>query len=153
MTHVRRSLSLGCDESSSEKMIRDNKLLVCKICERDCETLYILKKHIRTEHEEEFDGYKICCNVSLNHNLLALHEHIRLHLDKEAFKCQECGNCLTTSFNLKKHMEEIHTLSTNFVCPTCGKGFNRLSFFNKHINRTHIQKLKCEYCDAGRERS
>lgn len=149
MALVRKSLC-SSEESSLKQLIMDNQFYVCKICEIDCGTFALLKSHVQTEHKEEFNGYEICCKTSLKRGQTNFHEHLRLHLDKEAFKCQECGSCLTSSANLKKHMDSLHTVSTNFVCSTCGKGFLSLSLHNKHINRAHGHKYKCDYCEAGK---
>lgn len=130
----------------------DMRIFVCKICERDCETFHILKGHVQAEHREEFEGYQICCNFTLRPANCFLYTHFRLHLNKELFKCQECGKCLKSRKRLLGHVLENHGPSDRCKCVRCDERFPTADLLRIHIKRAHGRRYKCEYCQVGKNR-
>lgn len=151
-SQVRRIFPRNDEERKLKEIMISMKLFLCKICYKDCGTHFNLTRHIRLEHKDELDGYVFCCKTSLRHtsNPIILYDHLRLHLDKEAFKCQECGNCLGNRLTLAEHKLQFHTVSTNFVCDNCGLGFPTRTVLNRHQKVVHGPKFKCKHCQAGK---
>lgn len=141
------------EEEKLEKVMVEMKLFVCKTCDLNCEVFPKLRDHVKAEHPSELKSYEICCQKTLGAINFPgyLYDHIRLHLDRQSFKCSECGKCLDGRQNLKTHMLRMHsngTVPAKFVCQICGKGFPTFSTFNDH-QRTNHRKYKCGYCPAG----
>lgn len=150
MIRARKEKPLNEEEKVLEEMIMQMKLFVCKICDVDYGTYNDLIKHVCDQHEDQFDGYELCCKFSLKRSKPDLFDHIRLHLNDKSFKCQECGKYFIDTANLVAHERQFHTNSTSCICDTCGKGFSGAAFLNKHILMAHGPKYKCEYCQAGK---
>lgn len=150
---VRREIPRNDEERKLKETMTNMKLFVCKLCAMDCETHFYLSRHIQLEHKDEFESYAFCCKMSLKHtsNSVVLYDHIRFHLDKEAFKCQECGKCMGNRLTLSEHKLQFHTVSSNLVCDTCGLGFPTRTILNRHQKTAHGPKHKCEYCQAGKK--
>lgn len=149
-SRVRKSVALSDEEKILEGYMLQMKLFVCKICDVDCGKYYGLVSHVRKDHGDQFDDYELCCTFSLKRATPDLFDHIRLHLDKDAFKCQECGKCFLNNTNLTMHKRQFHSNSTTCICDICGKGFLNVSFLNKHLKMAHGPTYKCDYCQAGK---
>lgn len=145
------------DEEDLEKIMVDMKLFVCKICELNCEMFPTLRDHVMAEHPSDFNSYEICCQTTIQiKEKRKLYDHIRLHLDKETFKCQECSKCLSSKQGLREHTIKHHTkgrVPPKFVCPICGMGFPALRHLNDHQKMKHGPKHKCEFCQVGKKRN
>ncbi|XP_061389724.1 zinc finger protein 718-like [Musca vetustissima] len=116
--------------------------LECVCCPATVSNFTLLRKHFRQMHPTE-KCYVICCQRKFYHRFHIV-EHIRLHIDPNAFRCDECGRCSTNSRNLAKHKREMHTEEGKqrpFECDVCHK-----KFANKTILRTHM-----EVHEAGRD--
>uniref|UniRef100_A0A1I8MZK2 Uncharacterized protein n=2 Tax=Musca domestica TaxID=7370 RepID=A0A1I8MZK2_MUSDO len=116
--------------------------LECVCCPTTVANFTLLRKHFRLMHPTE-KCYVICCQRKFYHRFHIV-EHIRLHINPNAFRCDECGRCSTNSRNLAKHKKEMHTEEGKqrpFECDVCHK-----KFANKTILRTHM-----EVHEAGRD--
>ena len=81
---------------------------------------------------------------------------------KEELQCEECDNKFTRIDNLKRHLQEIHRISTlniNFIrklknnlfeCNYCDASFGRKQTLNDHILSSHDKSnsvsLQCALC-------
>lgn len=142
------------EEAELEKIMIDMKIFVCNYCDENCETFSGLKRHVRKEHANQFGNYEVCCNKTLKtQDAQSLYDHIRLHLNKESFKCPDCGKCVESKAILNSHILKLHTESSaKFVCDTCGIGFSSYSLLSHHLRRKHKPKFKCSYCQLGEHR-
>ncbi|XP_073829579.1 uncharacterized protein [Musca autumnalis] len=125
--------------------------LECVCCTATVSNFTLLRKHFRQMHPSE-KCYIVCCQKKFFHRFHIV-EHIRLHIDPNAFRCDECGRCSTNSRNLAKHKKEMHTeegKQRNFECEVCHK-----KFANKTILRTHMEVHEsgrdyvCSECGKG----
>lgn len=142
------------EEIELEKVMVDMKIFVCNNCDENCETFAGLRTHVKTKHATKFGSYEICCNKTLKtQDARTIYDHIRFHLDKETFKCPDCGKCVESRAILKSHILKLHTAnSTNFVCDSCGVGFPSYYLLSHHQRRKHKPKFKCSYCQLGKHR-
>ncbi|KAM7350356.1 uncharacterized protein ACRADG_008966 [Cochliomyia hominivorax] len=125
--------------------------LECEICHAAFVNYTLLRKHFVQEHPGE-KFYVSCCQRKFTHRFHIV-EHIRLHMDPNAFKCEICGRCSTNSRNLTKHIRELHTEEGKqrpFECNVCHK-----AFINKTVLRIHMETHEtnlthmCRECGKG----
>ncbi|XP_069508012.1 zinc finger protein 646 [Ambystoma mexicanum] len=71
-------------------------------------------------------------------NLLAMKNHLRIHLDQNRYKCLDCGKAFRVSSRLASH-RRIHMQGGPFPCHLCPKRFFRKSTFQKHqlLHKNH----------------
>ena len=74
--------------------------------------------------------------------------HMAIH--SEDFKCDECGSCYGSSFNLRRHRSKVHKLETSatvasqngvreFQCDLCEKFFSSVEKLQDHKdNCAHV---------------
>ncbi|XP_061389720.1 transcription factor grauzone-like [Musca vetustissima] len=125
--------------------------LECVVCGQLYPNLTSLRKHFR-EHHPNQKCYITCCQRKLRHRF-HIEEHIRIHLDPNAFKCDICGKCCTTSRSLNSHKLEKHTAEGReriFECPICQKRFAKKTVLKCHIE-THKTGTDyvCSQCGKG----
>lgn len=125
--------------------------LECELCHAAFPNYTLLRKHFVQEHPNE-KFYVLCCQRKFTHRFHII-EHIRLHMDPNAFKCEICGRCSTNSRNLTKHIRELHTEEGKqrpFECTVCHK-----CFINKTVLRIHMETHEtnlthmCRECGKG----
>ncbi|XP_059759987.1 zinc finger protein 19 isoform X1 [Balaenoptera ricei] len=70
----------------------------------------------------------------------------RIHYDRKAFRCEECGKCFSYFCYYVRH-QRIHTGEKPFECNECGKAFNGNSSLIRH-QRIHTgeKPYQCEEC-------
>ena len=60
-----------------------------------------------------------------------------------------CGKSFQTSWNLKRHINEVHLQLRPFKCDVCGDRFKRQFHLDRHKAAKHAEHLKivkCPYC-------
>lgn len=141
------------EEKELESYAIDMKWFECRLCGEDTQTLQGLLKHVKGEHADA-ERYDICCDVLLKSVPvpLDLYDHIRLHLDSDAFKCKECDFRGKTRLGLVTHIHRYHNSKTpNWVCDVCGAGYHSQSVLKKHYkNHTRANSHICKYCKKGK---
>ncbi|XP_059224187.1 transcription factor grauzone-like [Stomoxys calcitrans] len=125
--------------------------LDCYLCSGTAPSMFALRQHFRKEHHNK-RCYVLCCQRKLSRRH-QLEEHIRVHVDPGAFKCQLCGKCCTNKRTLSNHMYEHHTQQgpeRSFECPICQKRFAKKPVWKRHMeihepNKDHV----CKECGKG----
>ncbi|XP_019891422.2 zinc finger protein 816-like [Musca domestica] len=127
------------------------KDLECVVCSELYPNVDTLRRHFRECHPKHY-FHVICCQIKLRHRS-HIYEHIRIHLDPSAFKCDVCGKCFKTSENMNKHKVQKHTAKgqqLSFECSMCQKRFYKKWALKHHMN-THKTGTDyvCEECGKG----
>lgn len=146
---VRRAHNPTKDELRLEKLMVERELFTCKVCDLNTNTLYGLRDHVRDKHD--LKTYRICCDKTITaYMALDLYDHIRVHLDKDAFKCIECGKHFQRSRFLELHRRNNHSQNPpTHICEHCGKGFWTKVMLDGHARVRHEGKATCKYCGNG----
>lgn len=130
-----------------EGVMRQLCILNCEKCEFVGDTFRILNDHYKEMHQ--MSGYARCCNRKFSHN--RINDHMRYHLNKDAFKCKDCGLVCTSGIQLAVHSKSNHTAPSDckYQCKTCGKKFSILSHLKCHAksHEPKTREIKCELCD------
>lgn len=148
-SRVRQTVAPTEEERQLEAFMIDMKLLHCNVCDQDCKTYFGLRAHVRNKHDVR--EYKICCDMKINSILpTPLYDHIRFHLNKDAFQCKECGRRFGNSINLDQHKKRVHTISNReFMCEYCGVAYGDRTNYEVHLLKHTGIRFKCNYCDKG----
>ncbi|XP_069669770.1 zinc finger protein 239-like [Periplaneta americana] len=87
-----------------------------------------------------------CSNLSDVGRNMCNEVFVTIHNREKPLKCDVCGNCFTSSSNLKRHTL-IHSGEKPFQCDICGKCFLRLADLNRHVrSHTGEKPFKCAVC-------
>ena len=81
-------------------------------------------------------------------------------IDKENFKCSECGEIFSRKSNLKRYFDRKHKgvklnnpQNGKCVCLQCGERFHKITDMQKHLSEDHkfviIYETKVHTTDAG----
>uniref|UniRef100_A0A336M796 CSON013096 protein n=1 Tax=Culicoides sonorensis TaxID=179676 RepID=A0A336M796_CULSO len=92
-----------------------------------------LRKHNQLKHSVEKPTCYFCNKQYSSKDCLVT--HIRnVHQNSRNEKCNICGKCFQTAYNLKVHMRS-HTRVAQFSCPECLR-----PFIYKHLMKQHYEK-------------
>jgi KRAB domain-containing zinc finger protein len=141
LTHAGRKFI--CDLCSSEfshkqnlrRHIEENHLSVvtilnCSECPYESKSSKNFRKHEKI-HNKQF-ACKICDKKFATQWIL--NQHIAVHSDVKAFKCNQCNYSGKTKNNLYSHKR---THSKPIKCPHCSKGYGTRKNLNYHLKRVH----------------
>ncbi|KAG4077158.1 hypothetical protein HA402_016145 [Bradysia odoriphaga] len=111
----------------------------CIICDRNCPTTKLLKRHMLTHTKVESD--------QPNQSRRFVNYCKYLQIDPNGtFTCKECKQNFDTRKRFRTHVVESHDKSKNFFCPQCDKGFTLAWQLNSHVENTHVKKFQCTIC-------
>uniref|UniRef100_A0A1I8Q337 Protein krueppel n=1 Tax=Stomoxys calcitrans TaxID=35570 RepID=A0A1I8Q337_STOCA len=124
----------------------------CNYCERDFQTPFALRMHMRS-HTGERPFPCQYCNKSFK-TQSSLSAHTKRHTGQADFVCSVCGKSFYERGNLDVHMRS-HTGEKPHSCSMCNKSFTRVFLLELHM-RTHTgeKPYSCSFCDKSfRQRS
>ena len=109
----------------------------CKVCAKVFTTQRSMQRHHKSVHELyqvecEECGKKFGMKDTLNSHIKAVHRNFK-------YKCDICGIERKTPKSIEDHKNREHPLPK---CETCNIQFNKISEFNVHVQKEHIEK----YC-------
>uniref|UniRef100_A0A182X6Z9 C2H2-type domain-containing protein n=1 Tax=Anopheles quadriannulatus TaxID=34691 RepID=A0A182X6Z9_ANOQN len=130
---------------STEQMVLEHYKLSCDICSAPLTDFSDLGKHYRQQHN--VTGYLRCCNKKIVKKCWMI-EHLQLHLNPDAFRCEQCARSYSSSKVLKEHLKEVHAAAAerSFPCETCRKAFVSRAHLNAHVMVAH-GSVSCPQCD------
>lgn len=147
-TLYRRSTDI---DSNIEKMLRDFNVLKCEPCKETFSSTTGMNSHAKTAHKQTC-GFITCCKVKYYGRTKA-YDHMRYHLDKDTFKCSECGKSCMSTRQLKRHKQAVHDEMEN-KCKECDREFRSAEALQLHFKKAHLDpeklRFKCSHCEKGK---
>lgn len=143
-----QELIIKINEEVEDKLISENKNLVCAICKSQFAKVTQLKRHMKLHNDNNFWPFECnyCGKVFLE--TTDFQSHLNVHI-KKPYTCRTCFKGFSQNSNLKDHMR-IHTGEKPYLCSICGKGFNQLGNLRQHTNRhSEIKAHLCSTCGTG----
>ncbi|XP_055547006.1 gastrula zinc finger protein XlCGF26.1-like [Wyeomyia smithii] len=138
----------------------------CSRCEEEFANLFVLKKHIKVDHQKKFitteleeirKRENICCACK---EKFITQDELREHVEKvhypdrifnettNTFECNVCYNRFKTQKSLRHHQLRLFK-EKKFVCTLCGKVFREKVRLAEHENlHRKITKFECPFCAA-----
>ena len=116
----------------------------CNICGKFFTSSDRLMKHAASMHSSEASGVNTCkrCDFQTKSSKrMKIHE--RSHLSRS---CPVCNKVLSKTSSLKRHVEQMHTMSQNYVCKICGTPFSSLGYLRRHTSLHKKQHHTCTVC-------
>lgn len=101
----------------------------CPICDRNCPTTKLLKRHMLTHTKVESE--------QPNQSRRFVNYCKYLHVDAGGtISCKECQQTFDTRKRFRTHVVESHDKSKNFFCDQCEKAFTLAWQLNAHVEST-----------------
>ncbi|XP_014471757.1 PREDICTED: zinc finger protein 761-like [Dinoponera quadriceps] len=119
----------------------DGREAVCDVCGKTCRNEYVLKRHLKYEHNYSF-GCQVCKRKLSTRE--SLQQHLKLHERK--LRCEVCLKLLCNKNTLRQHMR-IHADLRPYECTVCDKSFRRQCTYKQHlITHTNARPYVCDVC-------
>ena len=143
------------------KRNRSLTLRMCIMCAKPFTSLATLKMHIKVDHAGELKC-SLCEVVVENKKNFVRHlqKHkgerqnktsTKLVAESSTFLCDQCNYTCNQQFQLKNHIERVHSEDRPFVCLyiNCNKSYARRGDLKTHEKFTHVKlkKFKCDECE------
>uniref|UniRef100_A0A182JNL7 C2H2-type domain-containing protein n=1 Tax=Anopheles christyi TaxID=43041 RepID=A0A182JNL7_9DIPT len=130
---------------TTERLVLQHYKLSCDLCSAPLADFSDLGKHYK--HQHNVTGYLRCCSKKIIKKCWMI-EHLQLHLNPDAFRCEQCAKSYSSSKVLKEHIKEVHAPATerSFPCTTCKKAFVSRAHLNAHVMVAH-GSVSCPECD------
>lgn len=132
--------------SKGDELIRQHMELYCDICGESSERFEdysTLLKHFKVAHETR--GYAVCCGRKFNRKD-KLMDHITLHINPDAFKCNDCGHRSKSALLLDIHRRQHSKAERLYVCDMCDKVFVTKSQLYNHLAKHGLKRHVCDVC-------
>ncbi|XP_055529162.1 transcription factor grauzone-like [Wyeomyia smithii] len=91
-------------DSALDRLVLKHHKLICDLCSTPLKNFIEMRKHFTTVHEEE--PYLKCCDKKL-YKKYRMVQHLQLHIDPNAFRCNYCKKRYSSKKVLREHMKEI----------------------------------------------
>lgn len=150
---------LSCDQCGKKFLARENlnkhqlqhtpldkaKGLACDICGRLFRSRHNLRMHCQRHvplaerdlsHTCHICGKGFDCKSNLS-------QHLKTH---EKTESEECPICQGHFFNVKRHIQRLHTERKMEVCTVCGLKTARLASHMRHSHTDTGERYPCEVC-------
>ncbi|XP_057661559.1 zinc finger protein 287-like isoform X9 [Diorhabda carinulata] len=119
------------------------ELYICNTCSAEFTAEEEVKKHVKT-HSEQYE-----CTVC-NQKFKKLYDfaiHNYTHDPEGLFRCPLCPYSTLRRTGFSVHINFTHLKKCNYVCETCGKGFNDMVLYKEHHNEhLGVKPFTCIVC-------
>ena len=116
------------------------KVHQCSFCGKQYKLSDSLKKHIKRDHSGE-THHCIRCDKYFS-SKETLKQHWRIHTGEKPYSCNHCRMRFRYRHQFRNHMQAHSGVFMN--CQMCGKLYNRLDSYKKHIKMCHQKEGKRE---------
>lgn len=145
--------------SKSERMEQDAQIreyfnMKCEICsDVQFETLIEANRHYHKVHKTH--GYLTCCGKKF-YKRFKIINHIRYHINPNAYRCDQCNKCFMCEIALKLHIDNHAPLDARaFKCSyiKCPSSFTTATSLRIHVKNSHSPKNDEQHpCDKCSKR-
>ena len=144
-----RHSAIALKKHSAEK--HEKYLRVCDICQAAFETYNKFKQHKDTVHREKKKTLHSCphCDQKFEVKKTLKRHMLRVHFDNAGethYKCDRCDYINKSHFELKEHINAIHTKEEVYQCTLCEFTTYRKNNLRPHVKNVH-EKYKPNKCD------
>lgn len=111
------------------------KVYQCEECNKEYPHASSYFRHLQSHRDERNYECQVCGKKSLQktHHL----EHMRTHNIKKSFECTICQRGFNANYYYRKHMREVHSSETPFLCEVCGEAFADENEQIEHMKLSH----------------
>ena len=128
--HVKR-------QHSTVKIVESSPVFNCHLCESQFTVQSSLKKHIRSEHQENEPRFHcISCDFKC-HFKSDLDRHQMKHTNQKNIKCPDCNFVCKRNNELARHNKLVHQNTPYRNCNLCSYKTKSLDHFKRHMNAKH----------------
>ena len=106
----------------------------CPICLKQFGQAKLLKRHMKTYHEENPNTCLECGKLCRSQSELQIHQ--RIHTKERPHTCQICQKSFTQVSHLNEHLRSQHDEDNEEICEICGLAFHSKLAVQKHM-KTH----------------
>ncbi|XP_065086567.1 transcription factor grauzone-like [Ochlerotatus camptorhynchus] len=124
-------------------IIQDFYEMTCDLCGHAAQDLNSLRSHFRGTHGQGI--YIKCCKKKLSRKW-AMIDHITVHTNPTAFRCEVCDKTFKSKRYLREHQANVHGSDEQrpFQCDQCNRFFAKESLLQTH--KRHHEKMPCPQC-------
>lgn len=117
--------------------------MTCDLCGHVAQNLNSLRSHFRVTHGQGI--YIKCCKKKLSRKW-AMIDHITVHTNPTAFRCEVCDKTFKSKRYLREHHANVHGSDEKrpFQCDQCNRFFAKESLLETH--KRHHEKMPCPRC-------
>ena len=104
-------------------------------------------EHVKSSHKDKNSRMikTLCPYEECGKKIVDIKNHMKLvHVRSRSFNCDECDSAFTSNYQLKQHVEAIHT-NLKVECGECG-GLFKTTTLQAHIRRIHKGHKPKEQC-------
>ncbi|XP_058835293.1 transcription factor grauzone-like [Topomyia yanbarensis] len=126
-----------------DKLINEFYRMVCELCGESAANFTALSSHFRKIHGRT--GYIRCCKRKLPKRYHLL-QHITLHTNPNAFRCDLCNKNYKHKVYLLLHQAKAHGSEQErpFKCDRCKQSYAKEYLLRNHM--TSHEKVQCPQC-------
>ena len=102
--------------------------------------------HTSTQDMVENISREVCDVKNLNTNLVGVKK--KTISGEKRITCNICHKSFTQSYNLNRHMKNVHRQEKTFSCDICHSSFSQKSNLSHHLRRVHEgeKPFSCDIC-------
>ena len=129
----------------------DTKRIDCKLCDKTFERrrkYEDVRHHIDSVHMEKYLSCRFCRKEFFS--VVTFINHYKSHLNREKYRCGECGVITNGPTGLSKHICGVSASSIkNLKCNLCDSSFSQKAQLVAHNQSKHGggKKFPCQYCN------